>query len=424
LDHPNRLDSPELTRTIPTPQPLPFEIGGQHFEFQAYAIGAVPENAVVVPAAVSTGIEDTLNAYPEGTTPPRINTLYPGYASVPYTIMDPGARLDLTTPEGQAIYTEAEMNLLEHDRFTPPQWVRDIWEFVKIKRGKTFAFDTILACLRGVTWEDGKMTFTIGKGAYSQSFLSNSNEGLIVDLTEEERATASPRLIKLCDQLTARHGSGRTVQDIIFSACGNRLPEFQENIRNNNLGSAGIVLTNDGQLVFVLRGKQVTVNRGINCTASGATEFDYERLKSRRLQKYLADQLDRETTAELGMKGGDLLMGSMQQKIELELGFDETDYTLIPVGLLRELPRGGKCECMWLIRYDGTAEDVLKCITQNQNQERGEIDGLVYTLPLEDGRRLIRNPEGTNVIQHKGVVNLICIDQFLQNHPDMDPSIV
>lgn len=178
-----------------------------------------------------------------------------------------------------------------------------------------------------------------------------------------------------------------------------------------------MVLTEkDQQFIFVKRGKTVSVNLGINCTVSGAAEFNEAILSQYGLQYFLGKEISREAKEELGFKAGTLLIGEMKKRIRLELGLSENDYDLTPVGFIRELSRGGKPECMFLIQYKGSAEDVVRSIIENPHSEKKEIESLVYAQPLNKTTSLSKTRNVDSLIQHKALVNLMLINEYLKNN--------
>lgn len=261
----------------------------------------------------------------------------------------------------------------------------------------------------------------MGPGLYSQSFYSNGAEGLSLGITTEERMQLCTRLSvdeldsleRWAKRLKGRYGEGRTIRDVLYARYSG-MPPFEDHVYNNSIGVAGMVLTEkDEQFIYVQRGNSVSVNLGINCTASGAAEFDKETLSRYGLQHFLGQEMGRETKEELGFKTGILLLGAMKERIQLELGIKEGDYELVPVGFIRELPRGGKPECMFLIRYKGSAEDVARSVIENLHAGKKEIDQLVYSQPAGQVRRLLKNPSAGRLIQHKGLANLILIVEYM-----------
>jgi hypothetical protein len=195
------------------------------------------------------------------------------------------------------------------------------------------------------------------------------------------------------------------------------LPDYNRRTHHYLLGVAGTVLTRDGNVVFVNRGASVSVNRGINVTASGAVKFKKDFLAQHGIQHHLGQQMHEETKEEIGLHSGDLLLGAMQERIALELGVNETDYDLITLGMARELPRGGSPETMFLIRFKGSTQDLVERIAKNPHEDRAEIDSLVYAYPAEQIKHLLRQPDAERVVQHKGLLNLMMMERYLQQHP-------
>lgn len=416
------------SENVPIGRPVEFNVEDKKFSLEAFDIGASPEDGVVSPGLMETGKDqETMEIYQQ--EPLLVNETFSDYPTkVPYAFLGNNKINiwgDFTTPTGQDQFKDIEISLSSPESsFNPPDWAKELWEFAKIKQNRVFKTDETMACARELSVDnENNLVFKIGAGLYSQSFLSNGSEGIKIGLTnqEKEKLTASLPLeqLSLLEQITEKlvkqYGEGKTIREIIFSRYGH-LPELNEQIHNNSIGVAGIVLTQkDKKFVFVQRGKNVSVNLGINCTASGAAKFNPELLSQYGLPHFLGGEMQRETKAELGLAGGSLLLGAMREKIQLELGLQEDDYNLIPVGFVRELPRGGKPECLFLIDFNGAAKDIVAKIIANPNAEKKEIGGLVYSQTLLETQALLKQKTADTVIQHKGLVNLMLILEYLKN---------
>lgn len=312
----------------------------------------------------------------------RVDAVYPQYGHLPYTFL--GDNLgDYTVPEGQEEFASMQPQLV--GAWNPPPEIAKAVEELRATNPKVFKLDQELTCLHGVHRAAGKNIFEVSRGLYSHSFYSNGAEGLFVPSRKQ------------------------TLRGIVWEAWGG-LPPLH--CYNNNIGNAGMVLTNDGYYVFVLRGKNVSVNKGINCTSSGAVKWDP--LARENIQLHLGKEMGEEINEELGLSGGHILMGAMQQQVWLELGIEPGEYRLIPVGFIRELPRGGKPEIMFLIRYDGELLDLVRRILENAHLESAEVEG-IYAQKREDTDAMLRDPATRNTIQHKGRVNLLLCEEYLAN---------
>ena len=406
------------------PKELKMEVGGKTFVFKEFGIGRIPEGGVVSPGNMETGsLEEIDRLYNDQSA--LVSQRFPGMVEVPYAFLAEAQGKvfgDYTKPAGQDEFKDSDL-VITKAGFNPPAWAKELWQLGKLRRRKKFSLDSKLACIRGLEIKDGHLVFTVGEGLYSQSFYSNGMEGISLGVSEKERAalieTVSPaeleELERLAAELEQKYGEGKTIREAVFSH-QSRLPEFGEQVHNNSIGVAGMVLTPDQEFIFVRRGGNVSINQGINCTASGAVEFDEATLSRHGLPVALGESMDQETRSELGFNAGALLLGSMQERIELELGLSPADYEIIPVGFIRELPRGGKPECMFLIRTKDSTTEVVRKIIHNPNAEKKEIEGSVYAVSAQDTESLLRTRAKNQPIQHKGAVNLILALEYLRNN--------
>ncbi len=409
---------------IPKPETSTFKLGEKEFIFNKFNIGQSPEGGVISPGNMETGDPNEIQKLHEK-NPLMINNFLEGADFVPYSFLYEDNKKtygDYTTSVGQDEFKNSDLALTE-DTFSPPKWIQELWDFAKLKKLKSFTTDNTLACLRGLKIKDNKTTFTLGAGLYSDSFYSNGLDGVTIELTSADKTSLSllgvpdieiKRLEDMTKSLEKKYGSGRSIRDIIISQYGH-LPEFDEHIYNNSIGVAGMVLTRDNEFVFVNRQNNVSVNQGINCTASGAAEFDKDTLSQYGIQTFLGKEMSREANEELGIKAGTLIIGSMKQRIKLELGLNDNEYELIPVGFIRELPRGGKPECMFLIKYMKTTECLVKNIIENPHADKKEIDGSVFSISINQMNSLLKTRGVTSLIQHKGIANLMLCNKYLKN---------
>jgi hypothetical protein len=221
-------------------------------------------------------------------------------------------------------------------------------------------------------------------------------------------ADARRRLREQSDGLRAIYahlGSEATIADVFFDRYKG-LPPLGECTHNNSLGTACMVLTRDEQVMFVQRGGNVSVNKGVNCTASGAATFDRATLEAHGFGAFLGNEMDREVRGELGLSVGSIAAGSMRWRIARELGLCKEDYEIVPVGLIREIPRGGKPEVMFLVRTSLTADEVAARIQANTNAEKQELEKSLLALALPDIVEMFRDRTIHRFVQHKGVANL------------------
>lgn len=419
--------SPKPEENLPVPKEVVLPTAEGHpITLKEYHIGEAPEGGFVSPGNMETGNLDEIEKF-YGDDPARINNFVPGATLVPYDFLfQEGNNVygNYTTDRGQDEFMDTDLALTK-DSYSPPEWVRELQGFARAKNPKIFTTDSNVACVRSLALNSkGQIVFTLGSGLYSDSFYSNGAEGVRIGLNDKEKEILSrklslPEMEKLIAQTTElenRYGIGRTMRDIVISHYGH-LPEFGEHACNNSIGVAGMVLTRTNEFIFVKRGSQVSVNQGVNCTASGAAEFDEAFLSRHGMQHFLGSEMSNETNQELGLKPGTLLLGSMKKRIELELGVNEGEYDLVPVGFIRELPRGGKPECMFLIRYKGSTEDLVRKVIANPHADKKEIEGSVFSIPSGQTDMLLKTKGAASFIQHKGIANLMLCNEYLENHP-------
>jgi hypothetical protein len=403
----------------------PFKVGKEEkaFTFKAYTIA--PENKEAelwTPGEMVTGdLKDVYRTY--GNTATAINKVAKGrYVNIPYSYLHgDGDRVygDYSTARGQDEFKDIDLSIDTHP-YNPTPWAADLWRFARLKLARPFKYEDTIACLRGLETHEGKMKLTVGPAMYSDSFYSMGAEGVVLGLTPAEREALANRLPsehmaeleQLLDKLTFQYGAGNTLRHAVALHTDNQLPDYNGQTHAYALGVAGTVLTNDGDVVFVRRGSGVSVNRGINVTASGGVKFNADALSQYGLPTYLGRQMADETQEELGLNGGTLLLGAMREKIKLELGIeDPSEYDLTPVGWAREWPRGGSPEVMFQIDYKGSTDQLVDQICNNTHADKREIDQQVLALPLTEATSLIGTEGADSVIQHKGILNILLINE-------------
>lgn len=401
-----------------------FNLEGESFKFATYNIGVVREQST--PGIMKTGREqDVLERHKDNPLLLSKHTKE-NYTRIPYTWLDGvDGRIygDYSTPAGQNELADSDL-VVSEEPYNPPEWAAELQRFAELKQACIFELDEIVACVRGVETRGDHLRFTVGPGLYSEGWHSMGSEGVLLSLTDEERRKLSERvssehmaeLDELMGKLQRQYSAGSSLRDIILQRTGGVLPSFNDQVYSSILGVAGTVLTRDGDYVFVRRGKNVSVNLGINVTTSGAAAFDQDALARYGLPIHLGNELHREAEEEVGLKSGVLLSGAMQRRIKLELGVENNDYELVQVGFARELLRGGSPEAMFLIRYKGSTEDLVNMVANKKNTLTGEVDEFMYAMPAARAAELIKRQGASSIIQHKGVLNLIMMDQYLKNH--------
>jgi len=394
------------------------EIHRQKFNFDQYLINP-NEDLVIAPLGIMPADQETLARY---NNLPLVHKIIPGIP-VPFTFLHrENDRIfgNYTNPEGQREFSQAEAHVL-NEQFLPRPDIAELWEFSQRFKRK-FPFDSVLAGLRSLNFENGKLEFGIAPCKYSRFFYTNRADGIRLDLSVSEQEkwqaelgeSAFDDLIKNAAELKRQYPGFETIGEIIKSKYPD-LPSFNEHTRGDVIGVAGIVLTEDDYFIFVNRGKNVAVNHGINCTASGSVDFDENLLSNGGIQGLTGNNMIRETEEEIGFKAGNLFINGMNWYLQHELGFDQDDFDAIPVGFLRELRQGASPESMFLIRYKGIVSDVINAIKNNKHEEGKEIDRLVYAFPQAEAEKLILTPDATSIIQNKGLVNLMLIREYLKN---------
>lgn len=400
-----------------------FMVGDQGFKIKKFNIGNPPDGGYICPGLMNTGTAEEVMSIHNADPLLVGRNVGRGYLPIPYShLLAENGRVfgDYTSHEGQVEFMETEA-IVRHEQFNPPSWASDLWRFSQLKQCRTFTKDEILACLLGYRVDKGKLKLVIGPGKYSNSFYTMGSEGIRISVNEDEKLILSEKLaiaemselIDLEKKLSKIYGPGKTIREIIFSKYGTTAP-FNDEIYNFVIGVAGLVLTRDNEFVFALRGKNVSINRGINVTASGAASFDPEALEQHGFPAFIGREMHREAYEEVGLNAGYLIVGAMKERIKLEIGINDSEYDLIPVGFMRELPRGGSPEAMFLIKYHGSTLDLVRTITNNPHPGKKEIERYVYAQPLEEAERLIKTKGGDGIIQHKCVLNMILILEYLK----------
>lgn len=407
------------------PVPITYELDDKYFTLKGYHLGETPDAAALTPGLMETGqLSEVAELYANEPTLLRNHTRG-RYVDIPYAyLIDQQGKPwgDFSSPQGQDDFQKADL-VLTTEPYSPPEWAQQLWRFSELKQARRFAHDETVASLRGLSTDNGKVTFTVGPGRYSEGFHSMGSEGVIISLTAAERELLATKLSSeqmaevadLHERLKHTYGDGVSLRAAIHSHTHGLAP-FNEQVYSHTMGVAGTVMTQDNEYVFVKRGAGVSINRGINVTASGAVKFDEAALRRYGIQSHLGHQMGIEAHEEIGIGSGTMLVGALQDKVQLELGVVPDRYDLIPVGYARELPRGGSPEAMFLIRYKGTTRDLINAIQANKHEERNEIDEWIYTHPVAETSKLLSTRGADRVIQHKGLLNLILINEYLMKH--------
>jgi|SRR3989344_4326778 len=405
------------------------KIGGKVYPIRVYSIGKPIEDDIISPGLMATGeMADIKKVYSNLDLP----LLRCGENELMYTVLgysDGGSKPygDYTTPAGQDEFKNIELILVENG-FSPLDGARELHEFAALKSGKTFKVDNVLACVRDVYEKSGHPVICVGPGLYSQSFFSNGSGGMSISLTVEEKerlvktmsAEKFEELLTRSAELEDQYGENKTMREIIAAKFPSRyeykLPDFCRRVYNNNIGVSCIIMTADNYFIYTKRGKGVSVHQGIGTSASGAAEFNKEAL-TKGLACGITYEMCRELKEEVALPSGVLLLGSMQERVKIELGVGPEEYEIIPVSFIRELLRGGKPECWFLVKYHGTVEDLVMKITDNRNAGKAEIDELIYAQPIQGAAEMIQHKEADGFLTHVLLAELHLTVEYLQNYP-------
>ena len=72
---------------------------------------------------------------------------------------------------------------------------------------------------------------------------------------------------------------------------------------------------------------------------------------------------------------------------------------------------------MFLVRFKGSVEDIVRRIIENKHADKKEIEGLVYAQPFEETRELIKKDGADKILQHRAVAHLTLIEEYLKKNP-------
>lgn len=394
-------------------------IGGRNFKIQVFSTGRVIEEDIISPGLMATGsLEDVRKIY---SGLPMIRC---GENELMYTFLGGKQGFgDYTTPRGQDEFKEISLVLVDKE-FSPPDWANELHEFAALKSNKIFKVDNILVCIRDICEINGRLTFSIGPGFYSRSFFSNGSGGMKISFSSEEKeklinvlsSDKYSRLVALSAKLELLYGKNQTMREIVAAKFlhSHGLPTFGSRVYNNNIGVSCIILTSDERFIYAKRGKGVSVHQGIGASASGAAGFNKEAL-SKGLPYGITYEMCREFKEEVGVASGTLLLGSMQERIKINLGVESDEYEIIPIAFVCELLRGGKPECWFLVKYCGTVEDLVAKIRNNRDPGKAEIDELIYAQPAGDAALMIQHREADGFLSHVLLAELYLTTKYLSS---------
>lgn len=175
-----------------------------------------------------------------------------------------------------------------------------------------------------------------------------------------------------------------------ISATG-RLPTFSSGACAWNLGTCSVIwCKKDGKFVITRRGRGVGgLNVGRVCAASGGVKWSVINKHMKQGTGFFAaldEALASESVEELYHLGPAL--------------------KVIRVGFAREVPRMGSPEWFYILEFEGTAEEFVQAVAANEGRDAYEIDSIIYAFPPEVAINLLTSPDGADIIQYKGLINL------------------
>lgn len=394
-----------------SPETAVFKLDNQEFPMSVYNIGQAFISDYTCPGLMNTGTSaEVLALYKKA--PALVNNHFPGYTTIPYCLLaENEGRVygDYTSQAGQEEFLAIE-SLVNRVPFDPPNWSKDLWSLARLKQPRVFDKDETLSALYELhvnsRWG---LTLAVGPRKYSESFYTMGSEGVKISLSpaEEDELLLKMAYQDICalkilvEKLVKSYGAGTSIREAILrhykrSTTKQHIVPFNDGVFSYAIGVAGLVLTTDREFIFVLRGKNVSINRGINVTASGGIVFNTASellLRKHGFPCYVSD--------------------GMHTEISEELGLDRHDYALVPIGFCRELPRGGSPEMMFLIDYRGSTQSFMETVSRNQHPGRQEIERYLYAQSIEEAERLVRTPGGDQIVQHKGVLSIILALEYL-----------
>ena len=262
--------------------------------------------------------------------------------------------------------------------------------YVYLRLGLSSKIDNVQTHLCGLDRVDGVWKATVGPGVWSGA-RSSMDAGLV---RIEVRDGDSPELQLLSEALVARFGAvpvREAMQMGVVPDMGN-VPPFGAGHNQYSLGVCSqFFCEGDGKFLATRRGRGVHINAGLVCAASGAVPWSCVDL----------DDPDLFHAVDAGM--------ALCNWKEIGKG----DFRIVRTGFARDLTRQGSPEFFYTVYFSGTSEEAVQIIAANDDSEAEQIDGYVYAFTPEIARRLLASPDGTRVVQRKGMVNLLFSLQHL-----------
>lgn len=345
-----------------------------------------------------TGTLEEVERLNQGVLASQRTRYFDGYVPVPYVF--PRVREqcvgDYATVEGQREWKRLALTI--HPHFKLSHRVEPIWNVVAQKSGGyDMGGHNAAAFLQDLSLSKWGLTCHVYCSMYGLARGTMGSEGVTLDI--EGCAVAGGDGIAIKNRYRLLQSmikdldcpKGCTARQAIYATFGG-LPSFGDHAYGHLLGVAGIVYTHDGYFVFVRRSsKTASVNLGINVTASGGVDFEAKEMNRLGFPLYLTTELVREAQEELGVEGKDMV--------------------LHPVGFVRELPRGGSPEFLFLIEYNGNLEQLVSALHNNHNPHV-DVDRLVFAFSRKTISSLIRDKEAGAILHHKALITLIQIDRY------------
>lgn len=276
---------------------------------------------------------------------------------------------------------------------TLAQPARNVRQMFALRRGMPRQ-DNHLVMLRGTKRSRAGGELSFGVGSYSSKRDSQETDGSYIAMTEDERArvrSANPdnfdRIVELEGWLTARYPEAKRVRDIM-AAHHDGLPPWSGSY-SYATGVACVFVTADGFFpVSVRKAGVVSVNAGLNVPASGGVEAALWSNKWHR-------------------PGHELLEIAMRNEIRKELGIPDGRYTVRLAGFLRELTRGGSPEFFFTAFFDGTLDEFLRYVVENDDEERKELSGEMKIIPVAEVLAMFQyGAELGRIFHHKLMANI------------------
>lgn len=321
------------------------------------------------------------------------NAVGPEFVPVPFTFPLIGKHRygDFIGSAGQRELRHTRIELTEDplELARPMQKLRRFADLAQILR---FPKSEECACVRNLKLVNDVPTFVIGPGPYEEVFATMNSQGLQFSLTSQQLVAAElfwtakgkAELSKLLKELQRRYGSV-TIRQAVHKFC-HGLPNFGDSVASYVLGSAALIVTDDGYAVFGRRAKhRVSLNTGLSLATSGGFRFDREKLQELGFRRFAESEILREAYEEVALKGSDC------------------DVTVL--ALVRELSRAGSPEILALIEFYGTLKDLAHRMETNHHPEQ-DIDA-IFALPLDQALELAREPDAEKVLLPKALATLI-----------------